>query len=522
MQSTRPHGPRSRMLAGLTLAALSAGTLVYAASTNQREPAQARASAEHPIEVAQALSAAFRNAAERIAPSVVSIVAVREARTNPAVLTLPPGHPDLQGQLQEPFLRRFFGQGQPFGQGQMLPFQGQPFQGQLEPELRGEGSGVIVSADGRIATNAHVVDGAQRFEVTLQDGRKLEGRLVGVDRETDLAELRVDERGLQAAELGDSAALAPGDWVIAVGSPFGLDHTVTAGVVSAKGRRDIGVATFEDLIQTDAAINPGNSGGPLVDLEGRVVGINTAIRSRSGGSDGIGFAVPSATLKDVLGALERDGKVERGWLGATIQPLTSELAQSFGARAGEGVLVADVVRSGPSAAAGIEPGDIITAVDGRSVTEPSALRDAVAALQPGHKAELALIRAGKARTLAVELGQRPALGDEPSSAAQSPARQGRWGIALDDLSGELAEQLGLESTSGALVAQVEPSSPAARAGLQPGDVIVEVDGVAVESAARCAQALRNVEGGQVRLLVRNADGQRFVVVKQERAQGTLR
>ena len=508
MQPSNPRAPRSRTLAGFAFAALSAGTLVYAASTSTHTASAERASAVQPAEIAQALSAAFRGAAERIAPSVVSIIAVHDARTNPAILSLPPGHPGLQG--ADPFLRRFF----QFGPGDL---QGQ----QEQPEMRGEGSGVIVSSDGRIATNAHVVDGAQHFEVMLQDGRKLDAQLVGVDRETDLAELRVDARGLQAAELGDSSALAPGDWVIAVGSPFGLDHTVTAGVVSAKGRRDIGVATFEDLIQTDAAINPGNSGGPLVDLEGRVVGINTAIRSRSGGSDGIGFAVPSATLKDVLGALERDGKVERGWLGVSIQPLTSDLAESFGTQATQGALVSDVVRPGPGEKAGLQAGDIITSIDGHAVADATALRDAVAALRPGHTSELAVLRSGKARTIQVELGQRPLPNDEGEQADASPARQGRWGLAVEDLSREMAEQLGLSDAQGAVVAQIESDSPAAKAGLEPGDVIAEVDAQPVDSAARCVEALRAVQGAQVRLLVRDQSGQHFVVLRQERSRGEL-
>ena len=505
MQTSNPRAPQSTTLAGLALAALSAGTLVYAASSGTHN--SNNASAVQPAEIAQALSAAFRGAAERIAPSVVSIIAVHDARTNPAILSLPPGHPGLQG--ADPFLRRFF----QFGPGDL--------QGQQEPEMRGEGSGVIVSSDGRIATNAHVVDGAQHFEVMLQDGRKLDAQLVGVDRETDLAELRVDARGLQAAELGDSSALAPGDWVIAVGSPFGLDHTVTAGVVSAKGRRDIGVATFEDLIQTDAAINPGNSGGPLVDLEGHVVGINTAIRSRSGGSDGIGFAVPSATLKDVLSALERDGKVERGWLGVSIQPLTSELAESFGTQATQGALVSDVVRPGPGEKAGLQAGDIITSVDGHAVADATALRDAIAALRPGHTTELAVLRSGKARTMQVELGQRPIQNQEGQAADESPARQGRWGLAVEDLSREMAEQLGLSDAQGAVVAQIEADSPAAKAGLEPGDVIAEVDAQPVDSAARCVEALRAVQGAQVRLLVRDQSGQHFVVLRQERSRGEL-
>jgi len=511
MQTSRIVRSRRRLGTALALAALAAGAVAFGASASDTAPTPGHASsAVQPAEIAKILSTAFRGAAERIAPSVVSIVAVREARTSPAALRLPPGHPDLQGEpLGDPFLRRFFGD-LPFGDLGQLPFQTIP-----SPELRGQGSGVVLSADGLIATNAHVVDGAERFEVTLRDGRKLEGRLVGVDRDTDLAALRVQAQDLNAAEVADSSALAPGDWVIAVGSPYGLDHTVTAGVISAKGRRDVGVATFEDLIQTDAAINPGNSGGPLVDLEGRVVGINTAIRTRSGGSDGIGFAIPSATLQSVMRALDHDGRVERGWLGATLQPLTPELAESFAARGAQGALVAEVLARSPAAAAGLEPGDIVTAVDGQAVADPTALRDTVAALRPGHRAELELVRAGEQRTLEVELGSRPAADEGRDSAPQTPARQGRWGLALQDLSADLAERLGLEERAGAVVTEVEPASPASRAGLSPGDVILSVDGEALDSAARCAEVLRGAAGDQVRLLVRTQAGQRFLVLRQE-------
>jgi serine protease Do len=452
-------------------------------------------------DVARSLSAAYRKVAREIDPCVVSIEAVRRSRLQPA-----------GNRRGGDFLR--------MPDGRLLPFDGlfERFggaQGFELPEQRGQGTGVIVSSDGTIVTNAHVVAGADEFDVTLPDGRKLEARLIGVDRETDVAALRVEAEGLTAARFGDSDALQPGDLVVAVGTPFGLAHSVTTGVVSAIGRHDVGVATFEDLIQTDAAINPGNSGGPLLNLDGEVIGINTAIRTRSGGSDGIGFAIPSGTVERVLAALENGGRVERGWLGASIQDLDADLARSFGFEGAEGALIANVLEASPAERGGLRAGDIVTRVDRASIESSRALRDTIAGLAPGHTAALTVWRDGESRELEIELGTRP----QDGIAAIAPDERGdevRWGVTLEELGDEQARALELEGRRGALVAAVEPDSPAARAGLRPGQVIASVDGVEVDSAASCASALRSAAAGAaVRLHVIDEAGARFLLLRPE-------
>src|SRR5262245_18490434 len=403
----------------------------------------------------------------------------------------------------------------PFGDGFLRRFfEDSPDEEMPAPILRGQGTGLIVREDGAIVTNNHVVEGAKRFEVTLQDGRKLPAHLVGSDPDTDLAVLRVDEKGLPAAKLGDSSAVEPGDWVVAVGNPYGLDHTVTVGVVSAKGRRALGVATYEDLIQTDAAINPGNSGGPLVDLDGDVIGINTAIRSSGGGSDGIGFAVPSATLESVLPKLLASGHVTRGWLGVSIQDLTHELAASFRAPSTDGALIAQVVDDGPAAKAGMQAGDIVLSVNGTAVKGAADLSERIAALDPGTSATLATLRNGEKRSVQLSLGERPA---SARSGAREPGEREhgapRWGLQLEPLSPTEASELGVDH--GAVVRSVEPGSPADDAGLEPGDVILSVDGERVDSPHACAEALRKLDPAHgVRLLVRSQAGTRFLFLNR--------
>jgi serine protease Do len=364
-------------------------------------------------------------------------------------------------------------------------------------------------------TNAHVVAGADEFRVTLHDGRELPASLVGVDRETDVAAIRVEAEGLSAARFGDSGALEPGDLVVAVGTPYGLAHSVTAGIVSAIGRHDVGVAVFEDLIQTDAAINPGNSGGPLLNLDGEVIGINTAIRTRSGGSDGISFAIPSRTVERVLADLKNGGRVERGWLGASIQDLDPDLARSFGFQDERGALVAGVLPDSPAQRGGLRAGDIVTRVDRTSIASSKELRDTIASLEPGREVELELWREGEARTLTIELGTRPT--DDLAIAAPAGGDEAfRWGVALEDLDGDLAREWGVEGSRGALIAQVEPASPAARAGLRPGQVITSVDGREVDSAEAGARALRAAKGdAPVRLHLRDGNGERFVLLRPD-------
>jgi serine protease Do len=445
------------------------------------------------------LSRAFREVARAISPSVVGVQAIHAP--GDARVLFHGGDPRSFPFGQEPF-RRFF------GDDGFLP---EPLP---MPAPRGQGTGVIIGADGTIATNNHVVAGAQRIQVVLHDGRKLAAELVGTDPETDLAILKVEEQGLPAATLGDSDALEPGDWVVAVGNPFGLDHTVTVGVVSAKDRSNVGVATYEGFIQTDAAINPGNSGGPLVDLEGKVVGINTAIRSSAGGSDGIGFAIPSSTLKSVLPHLIEDGHVSRGWLGVEIQRLTPELARSFGAQADQGTLVARVIPEAPAEEAGLRAGDIVLSVDGKRVDDPIELSKTVAAIAPGTKIELEILRDGEREELTLVLGERPATGERRRRLERPTERvPARWGVRLDELAPELASEL--EVDHGALVASVLPGSPAEDAGLRAGDVILSVGDERIDSVEECLEALRAADDrAGVRLLVRGQGGTRFVFLQR--------
>jgi Do/DeqQ family serine protease len=317
----------------------------------------------------------FSAAARLASPAVVSINTSKAASDNP--------------HAADPWFRFFFGE------------QG-PSQSQA-----GLGSGVIVSPAGYILTNNHVIEEADEIEVILNDGRKSAAKVIGTDPETDLAILKIDLGDLPVITLGDSDALAIGDLVLAIGNPFGVGQTVTSGIVSALGRTELGINTFENFIQTDAAINPGNSGGALVDIQGRLMGINTAIYSRSGGSMGIGFAIPTSTAKNVLEAIVRDGQVTRGWIGVEPQDLSPELAESFGIPAGRGVIITGVLQNGPAAQAGVRPGDVITKVAGRPVANVAQLLSAVAALKPGEPAVFAVTRRAGEQSLNVTPGRRP-------------------------------------------------------------------------------------------------------------------
>ena len=305
-------------------------------------------------------SNSFRDAAKAASPAVVSINTSKAA--------------DSQGQMSDPWFRFFFGD-----------------QGQGQPQA-GLGSGVIVSEAGYILTNNHVIEEADQIEVVLNDGRKSRAQVIGTDPETDLAILKIQLTGLPVITLGNSDALAIGDQVLAIGNPFGVGQTVTSGIVSALGRTQLGINTFENFIQTDAAINPGNSGGALVDIRGHLMGINTAIYSRSGGSMGIGFAIPTSTARSVLEAIVKDGKVTRGWIGVEPQDMSPELAESFSVPAGTGVIITGVLQNGPAARAGIRPGDVVIQVGDKPVSSVAQLLSAVAALTPGSQATIDIVR----------------------------------------------------------------------------------------------------------------------------------
>jgi serine protease Do len=369
--------------------------------------------------------------------------------------------------------------------------------------VRGLGSGFVINADGYVVTNNHVVAGASDIRVKLADGREVPGKVVGGDPKTDLALLKIEATGLPVIPLGDSARLEVGEPVMAVGNPFGLEQTVTTGIVSATGR-SIGAGPYDDFIQTDASINPGNSGGPLVNARGEAVGVNTAIASGTGGSVGIGFAIPTNLVKPVVAQLAESGRVTRAWLGVSIQPLTRELATSFGLPDTAGALVSSVMDNSPAARVGLRQGDVITKYDGRPVARGTDLPRAVAETPVGREVPIEVMRDGKRLELTVKVAQLDE-GERQASAAQPAAS--RLGIAARSLTPELARSLDLPDGRGVLVERVEEGSPAQSAGIAAGDVIVEVDRTPVASVGALRAALDKHPAGKPMLLLVNREGQ---------------
>src|SRR5215470_16025469 len=388
------------------------------------------------------------------------------------------------------FFSRFFGDAQP-----------------RENSQRSLGSGILISSDGEILTSYHVVRNADAIKVKLADQTEYEARLVGKDDRTDLALIKIRRSGgnLPFARLGSSSQLDVGDWVMAIGNPFGLEHTVTAGIVSAKGRV-IGAGPYDSFIQTDASINPGNSGGPLINASGEVVGVNSAIFSQSGGNVGIGFAIPINLAKQLLPELETTGSVTRGWLGVTIQHMTPELAKSLGVEESHGALVADVTSNSPAAKAGMERGDVIVRYNKKKVEDSGALPTLVAGTPIGETVPVEVVRNGKAKTLNVtvaKLTEQKAAGADEESAPQ----KGKWGLALRELQPEEREQLGLKDNEGVMVGGVQPESPAAEAGVESGDVILQVNKSSVSSVAEAKKEIGKTAGDTpLLLLLRHADG----------------
>ncbi len=369
---------------------------------------------------------------------------------------------------------------------------------------RGAGSGFVIRKDGVVLTNNHVVEHAKEITVALSDGRKLPAKVLGRDPKTDLAVLKIDSKEpLPVVQLGDSDGLAVGDWVVAIGNPFGLDNTVTAGIVSAKGRA-IGQGPYDHFIQTDASINPGNSGGPLFDERGNVVGINTAIFSQSGGSVGIGFAIPINLAKELVPELEEKGHVTRGWLGVSIQKLTPELAESMATDGSQGALVAGVTPDSPAAKAGLQPGDVVRRWDGKPIDEPGTLSMLVAGTPVGKTVPVEVRRDGKAHDLEVTVAK---LADDETASDDAATRRGKWGLALRDLTPEERGQRGLEAGAGVLVTAVAPDSPAAEAAVKAGDVVLQVNRRSVGSvAALRAEVGKTAADKPLLLLVRPAEG----------------
>jgi serine protease Do len=433
-------------------------------------PATAQTAEERAaIRAANDLSLAFEWASRQIAASVVNIESTARVDADR-------GRP-RQFDLENPF-------------GWLLPGpdeEGDGEEDRFRRERRGQGSGIVARADGLILTNNHVVADADEIRVTLRSGREYDAEVVGVDRETDLAVIRIDTDGLTPARFGASADLRVGQWVVAVGTPFGLEQTVTAGIISATGRDNLGIASYENFIQTDAAINPGNSGGPLVNLQGEVIGLNTAISTRTGSYEGIGFAIPSDMARSVMESIIDEGRVVRGWLGVTIRPVDEEVAEEVGYPSTEGVFISEVTPEGPSDEAGLRVQDIVVELNGRRMTEPNDLRNRIAAIRPGNDVKLRVFREGRERTITVRLGERPGMEEIAAMLRGNYFRT--LGISVITVTEELAERIGTERR-GVIVTSVTPESPAARVGLEIGDIIMEFEDRRIENVEDLRRALR--------------------------------
>ena len=445
------------------------------------------------------LSAAFARVARAAKPGVV-FIKVQKAVETGALLAPEFRFNDPFDLFNDEFFERFFRY--------RLPERRQP----KKYYQYGQGSGFIISEDGYILTNNHVVGDADKITVRLEDKREFKAKLIGTDPRSDVAVIKINADDLPALKLGDSDKIEVGDWVIAIGNPFGLVQTVTAGIVSAKGRSAVGIADYEDFIQTDAAINPGNSGGPLLNLDAEVIGINTAIFTRSGGYMGIGFAIPINMAKAIKEQLVKKGKVTRGYLGVVIQDVSEDLAKTFGLEKAEGALVSEVTEDSPASKAGIKRGDVIIEYDGKKVEDVGHLRNMVALTPVGKKVSLVVVRDGKRVTLTVKIGE---LTEEVASARGEPSGLlDKLGFAVQDLTPELARQFGYRVKQGVIISSVEPGSIAAAAGLREGMLIEEVNRRKVRDTDDFMSALSRSAGKKsLLLLVRDGKYSRFVVLK---------
>lgn len=446
---------------------------------------------------ADQLSKVFRDVAKSLKPSVVSIKSLVD---RPVV---------VQGRSRSlpPEIERFFGEAMPGFQGFEMPDE----EDNLTPAPRGRmesglGSGVIVRSDGYILTNNHVVAGASALEVVLSDDKTFEAKVIGTDVRTDLAILKIEATGLVAAPLGDSSAMEVGDWVIAIGSPFGLAQTVTAGIVSATNRSDQGITLYDNFIQTDAAINPGNSGGPLLNLRGEVVGINTAIASRGGGYNGICFAVPSDIARRVLDELITTGRVTRGFIGIKPVTVNADLAERLSLPSGtRGALVETVTRDTPAEQSGIRPGDVVTSFDGMPITSESAMRRAVGETKPGTQVKLSLLRDGKSLDVNVRVGEVDDVAlakaqSQPSNRTTEERVISDFGVEVSEVPAKLASELGLRRGEGVVITKVDPRGRLAR--LKRGLVIVSVNGVEIGKPEDFETALAAIGNKPIKFVVR--------------------
>ena len=478
---------------------LAGGFAAGARSSSSSKPAVAIQHDAQPVNRGALESASFSGVVKRVAPSVVKITTSTKARRVAGRTNQFPGFDD-------PTFRQFFG-------GRVPDIQ--------MPPQAGLGSGVIISADGYVVTNNHVIQGADEVLVSLDDRRELKAKIVGRDPQTDIAVVKVDASDLPAITFADSAKIEVGDRVLAIGNPFGLGETVTTGIVSAKGRRPGLGLDYEDFVQTDAAINPGNSGGALVDVDGRLIGINTAILSRSGGFQGVGLAVPANLVSQVVDGLVRNGKVVRGYLGVGAQDLTPTIAESLGLDGKRGALVAEVQPNSPAAKAGLKNGDVIVALNGQPIEDANRLTFSVGAIPPGTKIDLEVLRDGDMKSLQVTTAERPASASRNGRGNPAPEDLARHdegvlnGVAVDDIAPQARAQLNLPARlKGALIVGVEPDSAAARAGLRAGDVILEINKQPVTSAQDAVELSAKAESKKTLLRLHSRGSTIFVVVDE--------
>jgi len=442
------------------------------------------------------ITTSFAPVVKQVSPSVVRVFVATTPKN--AAFNVPD---ELNG---NPLFKRFFGEESPerrLGPG---------------PKQRGVGSGIIVSADGYLLTNNHVVDSAEEVRVALSDGTEYPAKVVGKDSKTDIAVLKIEAKNLPAIQIADSDMIEVGDVVLAIGNPFGVGQTVTSGIVSATGRGSLGL-DYEDMIQTDAAINPGNSGGALVDAEGRLIGINTAILSQSGGNQGIGFAVPTNLARSVMEGLIKDGRVVRGFMGINIQDLTPTLAKEFDLEATQGALVAGVTPKSPAAKSGIRDGDVITQYNGKSIKDSRHLKLQVAQTQPGTSVPITILREGKSKTIEVTVKELPGseLASVPGKMDSDSSEDALHGVAVTDMDPASRRQFRVPSdVEGVLITQVDPSSAAFEAGMRAGDVILEVNRKAVTNSEEVVALTSNPKDKRTLVRVWSRGAKRYIVVDE--------
>jgi len=432
----------------------------------------------------------FADLAERVNHAVVNISTTQVLKENPMQPHIGPNSP-FRDFFGDEFFKRFFGDGS---------------QGQLKTHALG--SGFVIEGEGLILTNNHVVEKADEIKIKTETGKEYDAKVVARDPKTDIALIKVSAGAdfPRPAQLGDSNSIRVGDWVMASGNPFGLGHTVTSGIISAKGRV-IGAGPYDDFLQTDAAINPGNSGGPLFNMNGEVVGINTAIVAQG---QGIGFAIPINLAKEILPQL-KSGKVTRGWLGVIIQDITPELAESFGIKQTKGVLVGDVVQDGPADKAGLKRGDVVTALNGKDVDNAHTLSRLVASTSPNTQVTVQIIRDGKSKDIKATIGTMPDEGTE----APLPTKESAWGLTVQNLTAELAQRFGWDQNEhGVVISEIKPGSPAGDAKLRPGDLVKEVNRQKIQNVRDYNQALQKTKKGEsLLLLIKRGSNTFFVALK---------